>query len=68
MIQQIELQNAAGFIDPPGEAQISLRRGGVTRRDHDERVGGVSVYRLKDFSRVGEGLIDRSLANRGDLD
>jgi hypothetical protein len=47
MIQQIELQNAAGFIDPPGEAQISLRRGGVTRRDHDERVGGVSVTGLK---------------------
>jgi len=26
---------------------------------HDERIGGVRDHRLKDFSWVGEGLIDR---------
>lgn len=33
----------------------------------DERVGRMDDHRLKDLSRVGEGLIDRPLTNRADL-
>jgi len=70
MIDEIQLQNPARFIDAAREPQIGLRRGGVTRWvivDHDERIGGMRDHRLKDFSRVGEGFIDGALTNRADL-
>ena len=35
--------------------------------DHDERIGGVRDHWLKDFSWVGERLIDGALTNRTDL-
>ena len=31
VIQQIDLQNSAAFVDPAGEPQIGFRRGGVAR-------------------------------------
>ena len=33
----------------------------------DERIGRMDDHRLKDLSRMGEGLIDRPLTNRADL-
>lgn len=71
MIDEIQLENSARFVDAASQPQIGFGRGGVTRWvivDHDEGIGGVRDHRLKDFSRVGEGLIDSALANCGDLD
>ena len=33
----------------------------------DERIGRICDHRLKNFSRVGEGLIDGALTNGADL-
>ena len=32
MIDEVKLQNPAGFIDPAGEAQIGFGRAGIARR------------------------------------
>ena len=71
VIQQLELQDSAGFENSPGKAHIGLGRGGVTRRVvvyHDEGISGVGDHRLKDFSWMGQRLIDAALADRADLD
>ena len=71
MIDEIQLQDSASLVDPAREPQIGLRRGWIAARvivHQDERIGRMGDHRLKDFSRVSERFIDRSLANRGDLD
>jgi hypothetical protein len=70
VIDQLKLQDSASFENSAGKPHIGFGRGGVTRRvivDHDERISRVRDHRLKDFSRVGEGLVDGPLTNRGNL-
>jgi hypothetical protein len=70
VIHQMELQDSAGFEKSPSEAHIGFRRRRITRWmivHQDEGIGRMRDHRLKDFSWVCEGLIDRPLTNRADL-
>ena len=71
MIHKVELKDSAGFENSPGKAHIGLGRGRIAARvvvHHDERISGMRDHRVEHFSWVGEGLIDRPLTNRADLD
>ena len=70
VVDQVELQDSAGFENPTGEPHIGFGRGRITGRmimHQDESVGGVCDHRLKDLSWVAERFIDAALANRADL-
>lgn len=71
MINQLELENSAGFDGSSGEADIRFRRTRVAARvimNHHEAVGRMDDRGLKDFARVGERLIHGALADGSDLD
>ena len=66
----MDQEDSAGLQNSPGKAQIGFARAWISRgviMDHDERISGVRDHRLKDFSWVREGLVDRPLTNRADL-
>ena len=70
VINQLELENSAGFDGSSGEADIRFRRSRVAARvivDHHEAVGRMEDDGLKDSARVGEGLIHAALADGDDL-
>jgi hypothetical protein len=71
VIQQIDLQNSAGFVDPAGRAKIRIGGARVARGmivHHDKGAGGEYNRRLKHFARMRERLVDAALADRGNLD
>jgi len=71
MINEVKLQNPAGFADPTCEAKIGFGRGRVSGgmiMHHDEGIGRMSDYRLKNFARMGGSFVESTLADGSDLD
>ena len=57
VVDQVELQDSAGFENPTGEPHIGFGRGRITGgmiMNQDEGIRGVRDDRLKDFSWVAE--------------
>jgi hypothetical protein len=67
VINQVELEDSAGFVDAAREPEIGVGRGGVTRWviiNHDKQIGRMRNHWLKNFARVG----NRASRNQGHPD
>ena len=70
MIDQLQLEDCAGFHDPAGQPKIGFGRGGVARWvivNEDKSIGTEREHGFQNFPRMGERFVQSPVADRDNL-